>query len=289
MHISHARTALVAACAAFAMACVSAPAMAGLMASNDTYFSYSGTVTGPNGTYTIPGFSDGSGTYTGRDASVFITKNAPTADATAGYENTMMFLTNWYASLDGLNDGNANPNDTDTGFVQLYDTTSAGVASISGGWTNNSYTTFTLAVTGNSGSSTPGYDRLWAAPEVGGASADTGGAFGAYTLLLTATFAPGAVTEESSGWFSTTANPLSVTGSFAGSFTNTGSYAPGAYTFDLTFIPGNWAGANGLDLNDSYFGASAAPVPEPSDLGLFLAGLLGLGGCLWVRRRQQPA
>lgn len=288
MPISHARTALVAACAAVALAFVSAPALAGLMASNDTSFSYTGTVKDPGGTtHTIPSYTStpGSTTYTGRDASIYVTSGAPTADA--GGENDMLFLTNWYSDFSNDDGGTGNPNNNDTGFVELYDLTSRGVASVTGGWTDNSYTTFTLAVIGTAGNNIDGLDRLWDAPQIGGPAANTYGAFGAYTLLLTATFAPGAITAESSNWYSTTANPLSVTGSFAGSFTNTGPYAPGAYTFDFIFQDSNWAGANGLSPDDSYFGASAVAAPEPSDLGLFIAGLLGLGGCFWMRRRRQ--
>lgn len=291
MHVSRSRAAWVAACAALGLACVSAPALANLMASNDTSFSYTGTVTDPNGVqHTIPGSST---TYTGRDASVLVTRGAPTADAGAGYENSMIFMTNWYATLlpaDGY--GTANPNNTSLGYVQLYDSDSSGVSSVTGGWTDNSYTTFTMTVTGFAGSDVAGYDMLWPAPQDTGPWSDTVGAFGAYSLILTATFAPGAVTAESPGWYSTTANPLSVTGSFSGAFTNTGSYAPGAYTFDFNFVDGgNWAGANNAALTDggSYFGANAIAAPEPSELGLFLAGLLMLGGCLWSRRRQPSA
>jgi hypothetical protein len=281
--------ALVAASALFLIGCISTPAIAGFMASNDAFFSYTGTVTAPDGTtYTIPSYisTPDNTTYTGRDASLYVTGNAPSAYSGAGYENTTILMTNWYSSLDGNSDGEGNPNNTDTGFVQLYDATNVGVSSASGGWTDGSYTTFTLAVFGNAGSGVATYDRLWAAPKIGGPASDTGGAFGAYSLLLTATFAPGAVTEESPGWFSTSATPLSITGSFSGDFTNNGTYAPGPYQFDFDFLDSNWAGANDVG-SPSYFGASAVvqAVPEPAALGLFGFGLAALGLCLWMRRR----
>jgi hypothetical protein len=104
-------------------------------------------------------------------------------------------------------------------------------------------------------------------------------------LVLTATFAPGAVTEESPGWFSTDATPLSITGNFSGLFTNTGTYAPGIYQFDFDFLDQSWAGNNGVG-GPSYFGASAVAVPEPATLGLFGFGLMALGLCVRMRRRS---
>lgn len=267
--------------ALFLIGCISMPAMAGFIASNDAFFSYTGTVKAPDGnTYAIPFYvsSPGNTTYTGRDASVYVTSNAPTVYTGAGYENTTVFETNWYS-------GSNNPNNSDTGFVQLYDLTNVGVASVSGGWTDSSYTMFTFTVAGNAGSGDPTFDRLWAAPKVGGPASDTAGAFGAYSLVLTATFAPGAVTEESPGWFSTDATPLSITGSFSGLFTNTGTYAPGLYQFDFDFLDESWAGNNGVG-SPSYFGASAVAVAEPATLGMFGFGLIALGLCLRLRRKS---
>jgi hypothetical protein len=275
------RRAILTTGALFLIGCISTPAMAGFMAANDGFFSYTGTVTAPDGhTYTIPAYtSTPNGTsYVGRDASVYVTSNAPTVDTGAGYENSTVFETNWYS-------GTSNPNNTDTGFVQLSDLASQGVTSVSGGWTDNSYTTFTFTVVGNAGSGDPTYDRLWAAPRVGGPATDTAGAFGGYSLVLTATFAPGAVTEESPGWFSTDATPLSITGNFSGLFTNTGTYAPGLYQFDFDFLDESWAGNNGVG-GPSYFGASAVAVPEPATLGLFGFGLMALGLCVRMRRRS---
>lgn len=270
------------------MGLLTAPAHAGYMVNSDENFSYTGTVTAPDGTaYAIPSYvsTPGTTTYTGRDASIFTTSGAPTADAGAGGENYTLFQTNWYSSLNGQNNGN-NPNDTDTGFVTLQDTTNHYVTSANGRWTNAAMTDFQLIINGTETGTTANDDeRLWAAPEVGGASGDTYGVFTGYTLTLNATFAPGSVTNESPHWWSTTATPLSITGSFTGTFQNTSTTTPsnqGTYKFDLTFQPQNWAGANNIPdtYGPTYFGAT---VPEPATFALFGTGLLGL---VLLRRRR---
>ena len=54
----------------------------------------------------------------------------------------------------------------------------------------------------------------------------------------------------------------------------------------LTFVVVNYAGNSGnpTGLNVYVSGTASKPVPEPTLLGLFGLGLLGLGG-LWLRRR----
>ena len=267
---------------------MAAPAMATstFSAVSDTNFSYTGTVTDPNGVkYSIVPYTSGGTTYTGRDLSLYA---GNTPGSNPNYVDSTYILTNWYSSLDGLNDGAANPNNEDSGFVQLVDSSNTSVTSMSGAWSNN-YTTFVMSINGGPTTVANNPDsRLWAAPSNGAAS-DTAGQFQNYTFYLTTTFAPGAVTQESPGWFSTTASPLSVTGGFSGTFLNTGTLAPGSYDFDFTFLDTNWAGANDIVSSNgtSYFGASAMAVPEPPTLvlfGLFGAAILGLGSL--ARRKR---
>jgi hypothetical protein len=282
-----AATRLFAAAATLAALAVT-PAWAGYLVSNDESFSYAGTVTAPNGTaYTIPSYTStpGSTVYTGRDAVIYAASGAPAADA-GSFTNATQFGANWYASLDGLNDGVGNPNSSNTGWVQIQDLANASVTSATGGWTNSSYTTFQITITGANAIGNPAFDNLWPAPLTNSALTDVEGYYEDYSLTLTAEFAPGVVTEESPGWFSTTAAPLSVTGSFDGVFVNTAPLVDtdvnGIYDVNLTFQDQSWAANNGIaDVYGSYFGASE--VPEPASWLIFGGGLLAMAG---FRRRR---
>jgi len=272
------KTAVAAICLSLAAIGMTA-AQAGYFVLNDTDFSYTGTVTDPTGAVnTIPIFTDVSGTYTGRDASIWASSGAPTSVSYPGFENATLFMTAWYPTLlSGA--GWGNPNNNDNGFFQYYDTSNATITSATGHW-NDAHTQFTLNITG-SGAGDPGTARLWDAPNLGGAAIDTAGTFEAFNLSLLATFASPA-TEELPGWYSTYATPTSITGSVTGTFLNQSPHYSGLYAYDLTFQGQDWArtvGASGT--GPSYFGAT---VPEPATLLLFGAALLGLG--YGVRRKS---
>ena len=286
MQLSHFSPKLLAASAAVCICFIGAPAMATFTVDSDTSFSYTGTVTDPNGVaHSIVPYTSGGTTYTGRDLSLAAGNSWSIYNGYGG----MQIETNWYASLDGLYDGIGNPNNTNSGFVKLQDENNLSVTSESGGWTNN-YTTFVMSIIGGPETPTTGDNKLWAAPYTDGAGSTLEGEFQNYNFYLTATFASGAVTQESPGYFSTYASPLSVTGGFSGSFLNTGTLAPGLYSFNFTLQDTNWADANGIpDFSyvRPFFIASAMAVPEPPTLvlfGLFGAAILGLGSL--TRRKR---
>lgn len=294
MQLSHLSPRLLAASAAICLGFMATPAMATstFSAVSDTNFSYTGTVTDPNGVAhsIIPYVSSPDSTiYTGRDLSLY---TGNTLGTNPNYVNDTQITTNWYSSSNGLSNGIGNPNNINSGFVQLVTDGNTSVTSMSGGWTNSSYTTFVMSISG--GPTTTADNRLWAAPHTDGAVITTDGQFQNYTFYLTTTFAPGAVTQESPGWFSTTTSPQSITGGFSGNFVNTGSLAPGQYGFNFTFLDTNWADANGIAgfsyPGGSYFGASTASavvVPEPPTLVLFgLFGVAAFGLRSLARRKR---
>jgi hypothetical protein len=260
-------------------------AHADYLVSNDISFSYTGTVTAPSGaTYAIPTYTYNGTTYSGRDASIWASSNAPTAltgDNT--YANWTQFGTSWYPStVPASGYGWGNPNNTDTGFVQFVDFTNAAVTSASGMW-DQALTTFVLSITG--GSLANNNTRLWDAPNVGGAASDTGGTLLSYALTITAIFASPATEDiDVPGWYESLSMPVSITGSFTGTFSNTSSNTDlnGTYSFNLTFQYQNWASDVGAAFTSpSYFGSD--DIPEPTTMALFGFGLLGLAA---ARRRH---
>jgi hypothetical protein len=271
--------------AGLVVACLTPAAHASFVITDDTSFSYTGTVTDPTGVVTqIPNYVFNGTTYTGRDASLWVTSNAPTSIVGAGWENTMVLNTAWYATLAPASGyGWGNPNNTNTGFFQLYDEDSSSVTTVSGSW-DSTKTVFTLSVTG-SGASAEDYARLWDAPHTGGPASDTAGTFSSYSMSLVATFANPA-TEEFPGWWSTYETPVSITGSMTGTFQNESPNTAlnGPYTYDLTFQGQNWASEQGASFTGSTYYAAGA-VPEPATWLMLIVGF-GMIGCAMRARRE---
>lgn len=219
----------------------------------------------------------------------------------AGFENANIFLTAWwyttsdntngYAKDDPLGDrlysGWGNPENTNTGFVQLYDGDGSTTTSKSASWSTLNPgvvdgSVFTLLASGTNAPYAEDFSRLWHAPNVGGAGALTSGTFVEWDMELVAS----GLTANWDGTYMTSLDhPDSVSGHFRGIFENqstTDSSVHGFYRFDLTFNDTVWAVTQGNEalngnLSDSYF----STVPEPGTLTVLALGALAL------RRRRK--
>jgi hypothetical protein len=229
-----------------------------------------------------------------RDHYVYVVDGVPSFDV-----DSNLFGTAWYFTTsentnnfpkddpngDRYYSGWGNPNNTNTGFVQLYDDNASTHITRTGGWTSTAYDTFQISITGlNAGAAD--YARLWNAPGSGGPAGDTAGTFIQYSY--NATFGGLVGTPQSGLIVSNTVNPTSVSGTFSGIFQNTSTSNPGAsgfYVFNLSLNNISWAVTQGNaalngDYSTSEFGAQA--VPEPASLIALGAGLAAL-----ARRRRK--
>jgi len=244
----------------------------GYFVANDESFDYSGTV---NGT-PIPGFTStpGSTVYPGLDAAIISSLHAPDALAGTGNSNSTNFEPNFWAGPPGQNNFGG-PSNTPTGWISAFDPTNSGITSSTGTW-NATHTVFTLNITGttpNDPTDLSQFNRVWAPTGTNTSYADQQGYYTNYNLTLSANFASGAVTETNPflDWFSTTAAPTSITGSFNGTFVNNSTSTPsnnGTYNVALNFNNINWAANNGVPDTFTgvapYFGATDCPSPTAS-------------------------
>ena len=257
-------------------------------------FSYTGTVSlfdtlsdaqsGSNAqsTHTIPDVTNSdSGLSTNggnRDAAVF-------ADTDT---NAFGFTTAWYWTAPGENTtGAGNPNNTNTGFIQLRDdvgNVGTSVSSLQIGW-NAEGDEFTVSASGENAGSDE-FARLWPAPTIGGQSSISGGEFINFEFNLTAGFAT-PTTDGTKSVF-----PDTVAGSFSGIFENTSNSAnAGFFGADLTFSNGTLAQDENLTFPDVgafdeiAFRSFSAEIPVPATAALLGVGLLGVGAAARRRRR----
>ena len=215
--------------------------------------------------------------------------------------NAAAFITIWY--LDTAN----NPNNTNDGFMQLYDYTGtsdplATVTSNSGAW-NDAHDLFSVSISGADAvmdyAGLFGHNefaRLGIGPDTGvipssgSASQVTWGRFHSYEF--NAQFSvPGAV-ETSPGIWQANTEPTSMTGTFTAIFENTAQNTnpnpnSGFYRVTLDFNDISWAFANNLTTVSS-FASNVVLVPEPSGAVLcVVAPFVFL--CRRSRRQRGPA
>ena len=189
-----------------------------------------------------------------RDGSLYV------ARAMGGqYGEFNAILTNWFASPN--RDGQANPNNTNAGFFQMYDADASNWSNQKGTWSKDKKS-FTVEGTGKRASypsvEDPGdYARLWNAGAPAGSGEATKGTFYSYEYKLTATGLDGQL-DPGSKLVKNTKNASSYSGYFRGIFRNESvrhQESNGFYRVDLTFNNSSWAVANNFAQDDEFAGA----------------------------------
>lgn len=182
-----------------------------------------------------------------RDGSIFVVKNAPEY-----YDDYNLILTNWYSN------GGSNPNNTNLGFMQLYDENADAWQNQKAHWSRDR-NTFTVKAKGRNatyGSDDPeDYARLWNACAPSGSGETTKGTFLRYEYKLVATGLEG--DEDSDGFITNTQNASEYNGYFRGIFRNESNTSPdsnGYYVFDLEFNSISWADQNDPNAYPDEFG-----------------------------------
>jgi hypothetical protein len=241
-------------------------------------FGYAGTVqnlsTPGSSAVAVPG---------NQDASLYLVNNAPvssnsTLNGYAANNNSNDIESNWYQSP------GANQN---YGFFQIND--GGTMTSATGGWTqqSNGLWNFAVTVTGANASYANSFARLWQ-PDAGDAWSGT---YTSYTYTLTAT---GMTTSVADGWRYNTADPATITGSFAGTFVSdprdpASAYDGDTYSVNLDFSNTLWGSTNWSDTYDGVtygnYSTFAAPVPEPVTIVSAFMVITGLGG--YIRKRMK--
>ena len=202
-----------------------------------------------------------------------------------------IFVTAWYYTTNGSNgaySGWGNPNNTNTGFIQMYDTGATTVNSMTGSWSVLNAgvaggSTFTMSASGgNAGASQ--FARLWHSA-TGGAASLTGGIFHSYDFNVTASGLT-ANWDATHGLYAAYNHPASLSGGFSGIFENTGTDAQynGFYVFNGVLNETSWAYSQSGSLNGAFSDSAFGAVPEPATMTVF--GLAALAG---MRKRNKKS
>ena len=193
-----------------------------------------------------------------RDGSIYMARNMG-----GEWSEFNAFLTNWYATTnaDPEKKGHGNPNNQNTGFVQMYDNNADNWQNQKAYWSKDKKS-FTFESRGKNASypsvENPGeYARLWNAGYTTGGGEGTRGTFLEYEIVFKATGLVGA-DEDNDGFIENTANATGYSGTFKAIFRNESTRSPesnGFYVVTLTFNNTSWADDLGLTEVD-HFGSS---------------------------------
>lgn len=218
------------------------------------------------------------GTYFVRDVATFDTDQA-------------IFLTAWWYTTDpnnGQYSGWGNPNNTNTGFIQMYDGDASTVTTWDAQWSVLNAgvadgSTFTLSAQGAGADYTSDFARLWHGA-TGGAGSLTRGIFHNWNFQYSASGLT-ADWDNTHGLYAAYDHPDAVTGSISGIFENTNTTDTqynGFYVFNGTLNVGSWAYAQGGNLNGAFSDSAFGAVPEPGSMAL-----LGLAALAGLRKRSK--
>lgn len=250
-----------------------------------------------------------------RDIGMFVVNNTPSV-----YSNANILVTAWsytttdntninpdtglpyekdHADGDRLYSGWGNPNNTNTGFLQMYDldgSTDSQLDAAFGGFDGSYYRELSLSLHGAGATYDPDvvpndYARLWPAPQVGGSAGISVGLFHSYELDVTFSGLEGV--EIAPGVIEATNHPTGVVGTFTAVFENKNatwypdstwadSTHEGFYKVEYTFNMDNWAYGMGDEALNGDFDSSYFITPEPATMSL-----LGLGAIALIRRRRR--
>lgn len=209
--------------------------------------------------------------------------------------NKLIFGTSWYFTPPEFLDkvaGFGNPNNTNNGFVQLFDVDGSSVDSMSMGW-NQTLDEFSISASGSDASFAEDAARFWPAPDSAGAAEVSFGTYIDYDLQMTAFFNTPTTNGKKLGQL-----PDGLTGTFTAIFQNTSTDLDsiGFYLVELALQAGSSAedGNYGSPAHGFFDGFDqtiagttfVAPVPIPTALPLFGTGLALMGFIGWRRKRK---
>ncbi len=219
-----------------------------------------------------------------RDLGTYFVHDVATFD-----DDQAIFLTAWYYTTDpnnGAYSGWGNPNNTNTGFVQMYDDNASTVTSRNANWDvlNEGVadgSVFSMSASGAGATNADEFARLWHGA-VGGAGSLTRGTFHSWDFFYQATGLT-ANWDPTHGLYTAFDEATTVEGAIGGIFENTGtdSQYHGFYRFGGSLVIDSWA-ASQSSLNGDFASSAYGAVPEPATMTV-----LGLAALAGLRKRSR--